>query len=454
MEKENNKENKMGVMPMNRLLITMSLPIMISMLVQALYNIVDSIFVSKLGEEALTAVSLAFPIQQLMIAVATGTGVGINAVLSKSLGEKKFKRASETAKTSLVLAFISFFVFFMFGIFGVRWFFEIQSHNKITIEYGIQYLSIICIMSLGSFFQVITERLLQGTGKTIYTMFTQGIGAVVNIILDPILIFGLLGMPKLGMAGAAIATVIAQFVAAGLGFYFNIRYNKEISLNMKGFRMQGSLVKKIYSVGVPSIIMAAIGSVMTFGLNQILQAFSETAVAVFGIYFKVQSFIFMPVFGMNNGLVPIIAYNYGAKKQERIVQAVKCGMCYAVAIMAVGFLIFQFGAKYLLLLFDASENMLRIGIPALRIISVSFLLAGFCIIMISCLQALGEGFKSMIISVTRQLFAILPLAYLFGRIGGLSAVWWAFPVAELVGLTFSIIFFHQVYQTRIKTLAQ
>ncbi len=448
----NTNENKMGVMPINKLLINMSLPIMVSMLVQALYNIVDSIFVSRLGDEALAAVSLAFPIQQLMIAVATGTGVGVNAVLSKSLGEKKFERANQTAKTAIVLAFFSFLAFFLFGIFGVNYFFEIQSENPLTLEYGRQYMTIICTASLGVFFQVSTERLLQSTGRTVYNMYTQGIGAIINIILDPILIFGLFGMPRMEMAGAALATVIAQFVAAGLGFYFNIKFNKEISLNMKGFRLEADIVGRIYSVGIPSIIMAAIGSVMTFGLNQILSSFNEIAVAVFGVYFKVQSFIFMPVFGMNNGLVPIIAYNYGARKPDRIVDTMKCGMKYSVSIMIVGFFIFQFFTKYLLMMFNAKNDMMDIGVTAFRIISISFPIAGFCIIMISSLQALGEGFRSMLVSVTRQLFAILPLAFIFGKIGGLSMLWWAFPVAEIVGLILCTIFTKKVHSEKVKPL--
>ena len=370
------QENKMGVWPVNRLLISMSVPIMVSMLVQALYNVVDSIFVAKLNENALNAVSLAFPVQNLMIAVATGTGVGINALLSKSLGEKNFKRANLAAANGVFLAACSYIVFALLGVFFSRTFFTVQTDVAEIVEGGTQYVAICTICSFGMFFQITYERLLQSTGKTIYTMFTQGLGAVINIIFDPIFIFVL----DMGVAGAAVATVMGQIVAAILAIILNSRKNHEISLRFRGFRPSGAIIGVIYAVGVPSIIMAAISSVMTFGMNQILIGFTTTATAVLGVYFKLQSFIFMPVFGLNNGMVPIVAYNFGARKPDRMMRAMKLGVLYATAIMALGFAIFQVGAATLLGFFEASDYMLEIGVPALRIISISFLLAGFCII--------------------------------------------------------------------------
>ena len=362
------QENKMGVLPVNRLLISMSVPIMISMLVQALYNVVDSIFVAKLSENALNAVSLAFPVQNLMIAVATGTGVGINALLSKSLGEKNFKRANLAAANGVFLAACSYIVFALLGVFFSRTFFTVQTDVAEIVEGGTQYVAICTICSFGMFFQITYERLLQSTGKTIYTMFTQGLGAIINIIFDPIFIFVL----DMGVAGAAVATVMGQIVAAILAIYLNSRKNHEISVRFRGFRPNGKIIGVIYAVGVPSIIMAAISSVMTFGMNQILIGFTTTATAVLGVYFKLQSFIFMPVFGLNNGLVPIIAYNFGARKPDRMLRAVKLGVLYATAIMAIGFAIFQVGSSVLLGFFEASDYMLEIGVPALRIISISF----------------------------------------------------------------------------------
>ena len=452
--KENiRQENKMGTMPVPRLLITMSLPMMISMLVQALYNIVDSMFVAKLSEEALTAVSLAFPIQTLMISVASGTGVGINALLSRNLGEKNFNGANRAAKNGIFLSIISCLVFALFGIFGARFFFSVQTNDPKIIQYGAQYLTIICVLSVGIFMQITFERLLQSTGNTFYNMITQGIGAIINIILDPILIFGLFGMPRLEVAGAATATVIGQLIAVAMSLYFNIKKNPEININMRKFRPHGKTISAIYQVGIPSIIMQSIGSVMTFGMNKILLMFSSTAAAVFGVYFKLQSFIFMPVFGLNNGMIPIIAYNYGARYKKRIIQTIKISILIAISIMTIGFILFQTLPEWMLLnLFDASDNMVAIGVPALRIISLCFILAGFGIIAGSVFQALGNGVYSLIVSACRQLIVILPAAYIFAKVFGLNMVWWSIPLAELVSLALSAFLLRRIYLTKIKPL--
>lgn len=440
------KENKMGVMPVNRLLISMSLPIMISMLVQALYNVVDSMFVAQIGENALTAVSLAFPVQNLMIAIGAGTGVGINALLSKSLGEKNFKEANYAANNGVFLGFLSFLLFLIFGLGFTRIFFSTQTGDQEIIQYGVDYLSICSAASFGLFGQMTFERLLQSTGKTIYTMITQGTGAIINIILDPIMIFGLFGFPRLGVAGAALATVIGQIVAMLLAIYFNVAKNHEIQLKVKGFRPRGETIRRIYMVGIPSIIMQSIASVMTFGINKILMVFSPTATAVFGVYFKLQSFIFMPVFGLNNGMVPIISYNYGARNKERMLKTVRLSVVYAVGIMLVGLLIFQLFPTQLLQLFNASDEMIRIGDIALRTISWSFLFAGFCIVVGSVFQALGNGMLSLFVSIGRQLVVLLPVAFLLAKVGGVDFVWWSFPIAELASVTLTIIFFRHIYQ--------
>ena len=444
------QENKMGVLPVNRLLISMSVPIMVSMLVQALYNVVDSIFVARLSENALNAVSLAFPVQNLMIAVATGTGVGINALLSKSLGEKNFKRANMAAANGVFLSLCSYIVFALLGVFFSRTFFTVQTDVAEIVEGGTQYVAICTICSFGMFFQITYERLLQSTGKTIYTMFTQGLGAVINIIFDPIFIFVL----DMGVAGAAVATVMGQIVAAILAIILNSRKNHEITLRFRGFRPSGAIIGVIYAVGVPSIIMAAIGSVMTFGLNQILIGFTTTATAVLGVYFKLQSFIFMPVFGLNNGMVPIVAYNFGARKPDRMQRAMRLGVLYATAIMALGFAVFQVGSAVLLGFFEASDYMLEIGVPALRIISISFLLAGFCIISSSFFQALGHGVLSLVVSLVRQLVVLLPVAWLLSLSGQLTLVWWSFPFAELFSAALSIIFHRHVYRREIRPLIE
>lgn len=441
------KENKMGVMPINKLLISMSLPMMISMLVQALYNIVDSIFVSRISEDALTAVSLAFPIQSLMIAVASGTGVGVNALLSRRLGERNMQDVNRAATNGIFLYGLSYLLFVIFGLFGAGFFFRTQTNVPIILQYGTSYLTIVSTVSFGLFGQIIFERLLQSTGKTIYSMYTQVFGAVINIILDPILIFGWFGLPRLEVAGAAIATIIGQICALCMGIILNLKFNKEINLSFKDFRPDIKIIKRIYAVGFPSIIMQSIASVMTFGLNQILMGFKETAVAVFGVYFKLQSFIFMPIFGLNNGMIPIIAYNLGAKKKERMVKTIKLAILYATALMSVGLIMMQLFPEALLNIFDASSDMLAIGIPALRIISLHFLLAGFCIIVTSVFQAVGKGMISMFISIARQLVVLLPAAYLLSLLGNVNYVWFAFFIAECVSLLMCIIYLRKVYKT-------
>ena len=445
-------ENKMGVMPIPRLLISMALPMMIAMLVQALYNVVDSVFVSRLGESALTAVSLAFPIQNLMIAVATGTGVGVNALLSKSLGEKNFPLVNKTAVNAVFLYVCSYLVFLIFGLTGVRFFFTTQTEVAEIVEYGVDYLQICCIASFGLFLQICFERLLQSTGKTFHTMLVQGVGAVMNIILDPIFIFGLLGMPRMEVAGAALATVLGQIGGMAVGLFFNLAKNPEIHLTLRRFRPDWQTIKRIYVVGVPSIVMASISSVMTFGVNKILLAFSSTATAAFGVYFKLQSFIFMPVFGLNNGMVPIISYNYGARNKARIIHTIKLSVAYAVLIMVVGFGIFQLFPDKLLAMFNASPELLAIGVPSLRIISVSFLFAGYCIVAGSVFQSMGNGVHSLIVSVARQLIVLLPVAFLLSLTGKLEAVWWAFPIAELVSVALSSLFLYQTYKKVIKPI--
>ena len=446
------QENKMGTMPVNRLLVTMSLPMVISMLVQAMYNIVDSIFVSMISQSALTAVSMAFPVQNLIIAVSAGTCVGVNALLSRSLGEHNQKNADSAAANGVFLAFLGFVAFALFGLFGSRLFFESQTDNQEIIRLGTQYLQICCIFSMGIFGEMMFERILQSTGRTIYSMITQGTGAIINIILDPILIFGLIGFPRMGIQGAAAATVFGQIVAMLLALMFNATMNHDVTIRFKGFTPNGRTIRLIYAVGVPSIILQSIGSVMTFGMNKILIAFSEKAVAVFGVYFKLQSFIFMPIFGLNNGMIPIVAYNYGAKSKKRIMATVRMSIYIAVGIMLIGLVVFQLFTRDLLMMFQADENMLAIGVPALRIISLSFLFAGYCIIVGSVFQALGNGVYSLIVSIARQLVCILPLAYFFAREFGLHAVWYSIPIAEITSVILSTILFRKIYLEKIKVL--
>ena len=446
-------ENKMGVMPVNKLLLNMAVPMVISMLVQALYNVVDSVFVAQLSEDALNAVSLAFPVQNLMISVAVGTGVGINALLSRSLGQKEQQRANQAALNGLFLALVSCLVFTVLGFTASRLFYTIQTDIAPIVDYGTDYLTICCGVSAGMFASVTLDRILQATGRTFYTMITQAVGAIINIILDPILIFGLFGMPRMEVAGAALATVIGQICGACLSLFFNLTRNPDVNFSLKGFRPNGGIIAGIYSVGIPSIAMQSIGSVMVFGMNQILIAFTATATAVFGVYFKLQSFIFMPVFGLNNGMVPIVAYNYGARKPDRIRKTIKLSVTYAVGIMAIGFLAFQLIPHVFLGMFmaegEGSQDMLTIGVPALRIISISFLLAGFSVVCSSVFQALGHGVLSLIVSVIRQLVVLLPVAFLLSRLYGLEAVWFAFPFAELFSGGLCALFLRRVYRHEI-----
>lgn len=449
-------ENKMGTMPVGKLLFNMSLPMMISMLVQALYNIVDSIFVAKLSENALTAVSLAFPLQTLLIAVATGTGVGMNALLSKSLGEHDFKKANKIADNGIFLYVLSYIVFLILGFTIVKPFYasQIGSADVEIMELGIDYLSTVMILSFGLFGQIFFERLLTSTGRTIFSMTSQLCGAITNIILDPILIFGLLGAPKMGVTGAALATVIGQCVAGIIACVCNHKFNHEVSLNIKGFRPDWTLIGHIYAIGIPSIIMQSIGSVMTYCMNRILIEFSSTATAVFGVYFKLQSFFFMPVFGLNNGITPIIAYNYGAKQRKRMIKTIKLSLIVAFCLTFIGFFSFEAIPQVLLGMFNASEDMLTIGVPALRIIGIHYLIAWFCIVIGTVFQALGKAVFSMIVSIMRQLVVLIPAAYILAKLGGLHTVWWSFPIAEVISLLVTLFFFIKIYREIISKLPE
>ena len=448
-------ENKMGVQPVGRLLAGMAIPMMISMLVQALYNVVDSVFVSRISENAFNAVGLAFPLQNLMIAVGAGTAVGINALLSRSLGEKKQDMADRAAGTGIFLSLCSAVVFALIGIFLSRPFFMAQAKTVPEIvEMGTAYTRICLGLSVGLFCQFCFERLLQSTGRTMLSMVTQLIGAIINIILDPVFIFGLCGMPKMSVTGAAVATVLGQFVGALLAILLNLKYNPEIRIRLRLIRWDKPVVREIYRVGVPSIVMQSIGSVMTFGMNKILFVFTPTATAVFGAYFKIQSFIFMPVFGLNNGMLPIISYNYGAARMDRVKRTVRLTICTAVCIMTVGFAVFQLAPATLLTLFDASAEMTAIGVPALRIISISFLLAGFCIIAGSVCQAIGNPLYSMMVSICRQLVVLLPAAWLLAQSGRLELVWWSFPIAEIASFTLSAIFLRRTMRAAEEELSR
>ncbi len=450
-------QNKMGTMPVRKLLISMSLPMMASMLVQALYNIVDSIFVSRVSEAALTAVSISFPIQNLMISLGVGIGVGVNALLSKSLGEGNQKHAQRIALQGIFIELICCLIFILTGFFAMDVFFRGQTNDAEIIALGKDYLSICCIFSVGLFAQLIFERLLQATGRTMLSMISQCTGAITNILCDPLLIFGVpaLGIPAMGVTGAAIATVFGQIVGGIVAIILNVRKNKELCFAVRGFRVEGKVCGSILYIGIPSAIMGSIGSFMTYGVNKILFAFGEigkTAAAVFGIYFKLQSFVFMPVFGLNNGMVPIVSFNYGARRADRILQTVRLSAIYAVSIMVVGMAVVQLIPGQLLLLFDASEHMLRIGVPALRIISLCFVFAGFSIVCSSVFQALGNSFFSMIMSITRQLAVLLPAAYVLAHTIGLEAVWYAFPIAEVFCLVIAVLMLRHTYYKVIKPL--
>lgn len=439
------QENKMGgTMPVNKLLISMSLPMIISMLVQAMYNVVDSVFVAQISENALTAVSLAFPLQNLMIAFAGGTAVGVNALLSRSLGEKNQEHVNHTATNSVFIFLMTALIFMIGGLTLSHLFFTVQTSNAEIVTAGTQYSMIVVGCSIGLFSQFLFERLLQATGRTIHTMITQGLGAIINIILDPIFIFGLFGMPKMGVAGAAIATVTGQIIACLLAIVLNLKYNHDIQFQWKSFKPNIQIIKQIYSVGIPSIIMQSIGSVMTFGMNTILIGFSTTATAVFGVYFKLQSFVFMPVFGLNNGMIPIIAYNLGARQSKRMFDTIKLAMIYATGMMLIGVILFESIPQILLGFFNASQAMIQIGTPALRIIAIHFLFAGYSIVCSALFQAVGKGTYSLLTSLIRQLFVLLPCAYLLSLTGNIHLIWLCFPIAEIVSATTSTILFKKM----------
>lgn len=450
------QENKMGTMPIGKLVFNMSLPMMVSMMVQALYNIVDSIFVAKLSENALTAVSLAFPLQTLLIAVGTGTGVGMNALLSKSLGEKDFKKANKTATNAAFIYAVSYIVFLILGFTVVKPFYRSQvgSADAEIMTMGVDYLSTVMIFSFGIFTQVFFERLLTSTGRTIFSMTSQLSGAVTNIILDPILIFGMFGAPKMGVTGAAVATVIGQCVAGLVAGTCNHKFNHEVRFQFKGFKLDFKIIGTIYAVGIPSIIMQSIGSVMTYCMNRILIEFSSTATAVFGVYFKLQSFFFMPVFGLNNGITPIIAYNYGARQRKRMVKTIKVSLVMAFCLTFIGFVLFESIPQALLGLFNASNDMLKIGVPALRTIGVHYLIAWFCIIVGTVFQALGKAVFSMVVSIMRQLVVLVPAAYLLAKFGGLHMVWWSFPIAEVMSFIVSLTFLIKIWNDIIKDIPE
>ncbi len=432
------KENKMGTMEVKRLILTMSFPIMISMLVQALYNIVDSMFVARVSEDALAAVSLCYPIQMIMVAVACGTGVGINALLSRYLGEKKPERASQVAMHGILCAFANWLIFAVIGIFFSEWFLRLFSTDAKIVEMGVSYMRICTIFSIGVFMQITYERIMQSTGNTIYNMIIQGIGAIINIILDPIFIFGYFGMPQMGVGGAAVATVAGQIVAMLLGIVITQKKVKEIHISLPHFHLDGILLKSMYRIAFPAILMQSIMSFMTVTMNMILVVFSETAVSVFSIYYKLQQFVFMAVLGMNNALIPILSYNYGAGKKERIHEAIRFALVVSCIIMAAGTVIFQLFPTQLLYLFDAKENMLAIGIPALRTISLSFVFAGVSMVLCSSFQALGAPNHSLAITLLRQMLILLPLAYAFSSLFGLALCWWAFPITEVLCAALSL----------------
>ena len=439
----------MGTEPIQPLLIKTSIPMVISMMVQALYNIIDSLFVARIEEDALTAVSLAFSMQNLMIAIAIGTGVGFSALVSKSLGERNFEMANYAANNAIPLYAITYLFFLVAGLTLVEPFFELQHASAKITQYGNDYMKLVLICSFGMLMQICLERMLLATGKTFYSMITQATGAIINCIMDPILIFGLLGAPRLEVKGAAIATVFGQIVAAALALYFNLKVNEELTLAFRYMKLKAEVVRRIYAVGLPSIIMASIGSFMVFGLNRILMAFTSTAAAVFGAYFKLQSFIFMPIFGINNGMVPIVAYNYGARNKARVLETVKYAAMYAIGIMLIGLILFETIPGPLLKFYDASPEMLAIGIPALRIIATHFLIAGAAIMMSSSFQALGNGVYSMIVSILRQMVALLPAAYLLSLTGNLNMVWWAFPIAEVVSFLTCCFFMRKIVREKL-----
>ena len=453
-------DNKMRTMPVGKLLFNMALPLVLSMLVQALYNVVDSVYVAGYSPNAVTALSLAFPIQNLQIGCATGIAVGVNSLLSKSLGEGNRERANKAAGNGIVLTLIITAAFMLFGLFGAGAYYNMQPISAETAKGGTQYTAICCIFTLGIFVEVLGERLLQASGRTVYTLFTQGTGAVLNIILDPLFIFGGFGIPAMGVAGAAVATVIGQWVAAILAVIFNLKCNPDVKFGIKYLRLEKSVVTKILTVGVPSAIMMAIGSIMNFGMNQIFLGFQdigETASGVFGVYFKLQSFFLMPVFGLNNASISIIAYNYGARQPKRITKTLKVAIFAVFTVLLLGFAVFQIFPEALMSIFNTSEeaqggHFMEIGVTALRIVSIHFPLAAVCIALGASFQGLGNGIYSSITSLCRQLFALLPAAYLLSLTGNVNAVWWSFPIAEIVSLIATLILYARIYRNKIKPM--
>ena len=446
------QENKMGIMPIGKLLFNMALPMIISMIVQALYNVVDSIYVSQVSESAVTALSLAFPVQNMQIGFGLGIAVGVNSLLSKSLGEKNQEAANYAAGNGIFLVIIAVALFMLFGVFGARPYFEMQSTVEETVEGGIAYTSICCVLTLGCFAQMLGERLLQSSGRTVYTMISQSTGAVINIILDPIFIHGWLGLPAMGVAGAAIATVIGQWIAAGMCLFFNLRFNPDVQLGLKYIRPRAQTLKPILAVGIPTLVMNSIGSVMNFGMNQIFQGFQETATGVFGIYYKLQSFFFMPLFGTNNATISIIAYNYGARKPERMTKTLRLALVTGLCFMLFGLTVFQLVPEALLGLFNPSDEFLRMGIKALRIVSIHFPIAAVGVMLGASFQALGNGIYSTIVSLCRQLLALLPAAYLLSLTGNVDNIWWSFPISEVVSALVTLILYRRLYLAKIKPL--
>lgn len=452
MQKETLQENKMGVMPVGKLLVNMALPMIISMLVQAFYNIVDSVYVSQVSESAVTALSLAFPVQNMQIGFAVGVGVGVNALLSQSLGRKDQESVNWAAGQGVFLALVATGLFMLFGFFGVRPYYTMQSTVAETVEGGIAYTSICCIFTVGVFIQVLCERLLQATGRAMQTMILQGTGAIINIILDPVFIHGWWGMPKMGVAGAAVATVIGQCTGAVLGIYLNLRHNPDVQLHVKFMKPNWKVISPILEVGIPSVVMNGIGSVMNFGMNQILQGFNEVATGVFGIYYKLQSLFFMPLFGINNATISILAYNYGARKPKRIVHTLKLATAVAVCIMLVGLAVFLLFPQALLGIFNPTEEFLAIGVKALRILCLPFPVAAICISLGASFQALGKGSYSTIVSLCRQLIVLLPAAYLLSLTGDVNNVWWSFPIAEVMSALVTGLLFAKLYRQKVKPL--
>ena len=444
-------ENKMGTMPEGRLIVTISFPIMLSMLVQALYNIVDSAFVARISEDALTAVSLAFPVQLLMIAVATGTGVGVNALLSRRLGQKKQEEANAVAANGVFLSVCFWLVFAVLGLLFGRGFIALFTDIPAVIDMGTSYVTVVTVASCGVFLLFVAERLMQATGNTVYHMVTQLIGAVLNCILDPIMIFGLLGFPALGTTGAALATVLSQIIAMSIGFFINVRFNHDVRLHLRGFRPDGGILGEIVRIGLPAAVQQSLLSILTVGLNRILMPFSQTAVSFYGVYYKLQNFLFMPVYGLNNALIPMIGYNFGAKNHRRIERITRYALYLAVGIMAAGTVLFELIPVPLLRLFDASDAMLALGVPAIRIISVSFCFAGASVILSGCMQGLGRGNESLWVALLRQLIVILPAAVLLSRLS-LTAVWFAFPLAEAVGLAAAVLLHRRVTRRLLEPL--